>query len=101
MASVAERCPVARAGADAPSVPAHVPPELVLDTRFAAGIVPNDLIDPYRPMDVVRDEDFTRVHYYPWPVSGNKPGAWVLTNSEAIHRQLGSAPRRGRVCQYG
>ena len=86
MASLAQRCPVARAGADAPPAPAHVPPELVLDTRFAAGVVPNDLVEPYRPMDVVREEDFPRIHYYPWPISGNQHGAWVVTRSEDIRR---------------
>lgn len=80
------RCPVARAGPDAPAAPAHVPPELVLDTRIANGIVPNDLPEPYRPGDVVRDADFPRIHYYPWPISGNQHGAWVVTRYEDIRR---------------
>ena len=86
MATIADRCPVARAGPDAPPAPAHVPPELVLDTRVAHGIVPNDLADPYRPGDVVREESFPRIHYYPWPISGNRHGAWVVTRYEDIRR---------------
>lgn len=86
MTETLSRCPVARAGADAPPVPAHVPPERVLDTRFAAGIVPNDLVEPYRPMDVVREDGFPRIHYYPWPISGNRHGAWVVTRYEDIRR---------------
>lgn len=86
MATTAARCPVARAGADAPPVPAHVPPELVLDTRFAHGIVPNDLPEPYRPGDIVRDDNFPRIHYFPWPISGNRHGAWVVTRYEDIRR---------------
>ena len=78
--------PVARAPADAPPVPAHVPPELVLDTRFANGQVPNDLPEPYSPGDVLRDPAFPRVHYYPWPASGNQHGAWVVTRYEDIRR---------------
>ena len=79
-------CPVARAPADAPPVPAHVPPELVLDTRFANGQVPNDLPDPYAPGDVLRDPGFPRIHYYPWPASGNQHGAWVVTRYDDIRR---------------
>src|SRR3546814_4491700 len=54
--------------------------------RFAAGVVPNDLVEPYRPMDVVREEDFPRIHYYPWPISGNQHGAWVVTCYGDIRR---------------
>ena len=79
-------CPVARAPLDAPPVPAHVPAELVLDTRFANGQVPNDLPDPYSPGDMLRDPDFPRIHYYPWPTSGNQRGAWVVTRYEDIRR---------------
>ncbi|WP_072383540.1 cytochrome P450 [Novosphingobium sp. NDB2Meth1] len=79
-------CPVSRAPADAPPVPAHVPPELVLDTRFANGQVANDLPDPYAPTDVLRDPEFPRIHYYPWPTSGNQCGAWVVTRYEDIRR---------------
>ena len=78
--------PVARALAEAPPVPAHVPPELVLDTRFANGQVVNDLADPYFPADVLRDPAFPRIHYYPWPTSGNQHGAWVVTRYEDIRR---------------
>ncbi|MEN9717153.1 MAG: hypothetical protein RIQ99_31 [Pseudomonadota bacterium] len=78
--------PVSRAPAEAPAVPAHVPPELVLDTRFANGQVPNDLPDPYAQTDVLRDPAFPRIHYYPWPISGNQHGAWVVTRYEDIQR---------------
>ena len=78
--------PVARAPADAPSVPAHVPPELVLDTRFANAAVANDLAEPYAPADILRDPAFPRIHYYPWPTSGNRHGAWVVTRYEDIRR---------------
>ena len=84
--SSAAQCPVARAPADAPPVPVHVPPELVLDTRFANGHVPNDLPDPYSPGDVLRDPEFPRIHYYPWPTSGNQHGAWVVTRYDDIRR---------------
>lgn len=78
--------PVPRAPADAPPVPAHVPPELVLDTRFANGHVTNDLPDPYVPADILRDPAFPRIHYYPWPTSGNQHGAWVVTRYDDIRR---------------
>lgn len=74
------------AGGDAPPVPDHVPPELVLDTRFANGEIAYDLPDPYVPSDRLRAEDFPRIHYYPWPVSGNQHGAWVVTRYEDIRR---------------
>lgn len=79
-------CPIARAPADAPPAPPHVPPELVLDTRFANGVVPNDLPDPYTPVDVLRGPDVPRIHYYPWPTSGNREGAWVVTHYDDIQR---------------
>ena len=78
--------PVVTAPEGAPPVPAHVPPELVLDTRVAAGIVANDLAEPYAPADAVRDPAFPRIHYYPWPISGNRHGAWVVTRYEDIRR---------------
>jgi cytochrome P450 len=77
---------IQRAPTDAPPVPAHVPPELVLDTRFANGQVPNDLPDPYAETDALRDTAFPRIHYYPWPASGNQHGAWVVTRYEDIQR---------------
>jgi cytochrome P450 len=80
------RCPVARAPVDSPPVPAHIPPELVLDTRFANGQVVNDLFDPYSPADVLRDPSVPPIHYYPWPTSGNQHGAWVVTRYEDIRR---------------
>lgn len=79
-------CPIARAPADAPPVPLHVPPELVLDTRFANGMIPNDLPDPYTPSDVLRGTDVPRIHYFPWPTSGNRQGAWVVTHYDDIRR---------------
>ncbi len=79
-------CPVDHAPADAPPVPAHVPPELVLDTRFANGVVRNDLPEPYAPANVLRDPAMPRIHYYPWPCSGNQHGAWVVTRYEDIRR---------------
>jgi cytochrome P450 len=78
--------PVPHAPPDAPPVPAHVPPELVLDTRFANGHVPNDLAEPYSPADVLRDPAMPRIHYYAWPTSGNQHGAWVVTRYEDIQR---------------
>jgi cytochrome P450 len=78
--------PVPQAPPDAPPVPAHVPPALVLDTRFANGQVPNDLAEPYSPADVLRDPAMPRIHYYPWPTSGNQHGAWVVTRYEDIQR---------------
>tara|TARA_R110001606_G_scaffold180965_9_gene327650 strand:+ start:3160 stop:4437 length:1278 start_codon:yes stop_codon:yes gene_type:complete len=78
--------PIVTAPEGAPPVPTHVPPELVLDTRVAAGIVANDLAEPYAPADAVRDPEFPLIHYYPWPVSGNRHGAWVVTRYEDIRR---------------
>jgi len=78
--------PIVTAPEGAPPVPAHVPPELVLDTRVAAGIVANDLAEPYAPADAVRDPEFPHIHYYPWPISGNRHGAWVVTRYEDIRR---------------
>ncbi|HEY9092518.1 cytochrome P450 [Parasphingorhabdus sp.] len=78
--------PVVTDAKDAPPVPDHVPPELVLDTRIAAGIVANDLAEPYTVADAVRDPEFPRIHYYPWPISGNRHGAWVVTRYEDIRR---------------
>lgn len=85
MATVNE-LPVVCAPTDAPPVPSHVPPELVFDTRFAAGILPNDALKPYARADVLRDPRFPRIHYYPWPTSGNQRGAWVVTRYEDIRR---------------
>jgi cytochrome P450 len=79
-------CPIARAPADAPPVPSQVPPELVLDTRFANGGVPNDLAEPYAPADILRDAAAPRIHYYPWPTSGNQHGAWVVSHYDDIRR---------------
>lgn len=79
-------CPVARAPSDAPPAPAHVPPELVLDTRIGNGVIPNDLVEPYLPSDVLRTSAMPRIHYYPWPISGNQHGAWVVTRYEDIRR---------------
>jgi cytochrome P450 len=67
-------------------IPPHVPRELVLDTRFANGLIPNDLPDPYAPADKLRSPDFPRIHYYPWPTSGNRQGAWVVTRYEDCRR---------------
>ncbi|RDV06617.1 cytochrome P450 [Sphingorhabdus pulchriflava] len=79
-------CPVPLAPTGAPPVPDHVPAELVLDTRFANGQAANDLPDPYTPTDILRDPAFPRIHYYPWPASGNQHGAWVVTRYEDIQR---------------
>ncbi|MFN7027789.1 MAG: cytochrome P450 [Sphingopyxis sp.] len=86
MSETMSRCPIARAPADAPAVPAHVPPELVLDTRFAQGQVANDLPDPYLPADVMRWPDVPRILYYPWPTSGRQHGAWTVSHYEDIRR---------------
>ncbi|OHC98272.1 MAG: cytochrome [Sphingopyxis sp. RIFCSPHIGHO2_01_FULL_65_24] len=80
------RCPIAHAPADAPPVPAHVPPERVLDTRFAQGQVAYDLPDPYLPADVMRDPDVPRILYYPWPTSGRQHGAWTVSHYDDIRR---------------
>lgn len=80
------RCPIAHAPADAPPVPAHVPPDRVLDTRFAQGQVAFDLPDPYLPSDVMRDPDVPRILYYPWPTSGRQHGAWTVSHYEDIRR---------------
>ncbi|QNO26972.1 cytochrome P450 [Sphingopyxis sp. OPL5] len=80
------RCPIAHAPADAPPVPAHVPPERVLDTRFAQGQIAYDLPDPYLPADVMRDPEVPRILYYPWPTSGRQHGAWTVSHYDDIRR---------------
>ncbi len=80
------RCPIARAPADAPPVPAHVPPELVLDTRFAQGQIAYDLPDPYQPAEVMRSPAVPRILYYPWPTSGRQHGAWTVSHYDDIRR---------------
>ncbi|KQZ62285.1 cytochrome [Sphingopyxis sp. Root1497] len=80
------RCPIAHAPADAPPVPAHVPADRVLDTRFAQGQIAYDLPDPYLPADVMRDPDVPRILYYPWPTSGRQHGAWTVSHYDDIRR---------------
>ncbi|WP_447762547.1 cytochrome P450 [Sphingopyxis panaciterrae] len=86
MTQTLSRCPVAHAPADAPPVPAHVPPELVLDTRFAQGQVSFDLPDPYEPSEVLLSPDVPRILYYPWPTSGRQHGAWTVSHYDDIRR---------------
>ena len=84
--TILSRCPIAHAPADAPPVPAHIPPERVLDTRFAQGQIAYDLPDPYLPADVMRDPDVPRILYYPWPTSGRQHGAWTVSHYDDIRR---------------
>jgi len=84
--TILSRCPIAHAPADAPPVPAHVPPERVLDTRFAQGQIAYDLPDPYLPADVMRHPDVPRILYYPWPTSGRQHGAWTVSHYDDIRR---------------
>ena len=86
MSETLSRCPIAHAPADAPPVPAHVPPERVLDTRFAQGQVPFDLADPYEPSEVLLSPDVPRILYYPWPTSGRQHGAWTVSHYDDIRR---------------
>lgn len=86
MSETLSRCPIAHAPADAPPVPAHVPPERVLDTRFAQGQIAYDLPDPYLPSDVLRSPDVPRILYYPWPTSGRQHGAWTVSHYDDIRR---------------
>ena len=86
MSETLSRCPIAHAPADAPPVPAHVPPERVLDTRFAQGQIAFDMPDPYLPSDVMRDPDVPRILYYPWPTSGRQHGAWTVSHYDDIRR---------------
>jgi cytochrome P450 len=78
--------PIPLAPADAPSTPAHVPPHLIRDLRFANGETANDLPDPYTPCDVLRAPGVPRIMYYPWPVAGMGRGGWVVTRHEDIRR---------------
>jgi cytochrome P450 len=75
-----------RPSRELPAIPAHVPAELVFDTSFADGRVPNDLAEPYEPVDVLRDPAFPRIHYYPFARTGSGQGAWVVTRYEDIRR---------------
>ncbi|MCK9541260.1 MAG: cytochrome P450 [Novosphingobium sp.] len=73
-------------GPDALPVPDHVPEELVTDLRFAMGMVPNDLAEPYRPCDILRDPSVPRVLWYPYPAGGTLAGSWAVTRYEDIRR---------------
>ena len=78
--------PIGPAPADAPPAPAHVPAELVLDTRFANGKIANDLADPYLTCDVMRSAEMPRIHFYPWPSPGAEHGSWVVSHYDDIRR---------------
>lgn len=80
------RCPIARAPADAPPVPEHVPPDRVLDIRFAQGQIAFDLPDPYAPSEVMLSPEVPRILYYPWPSSGRQHGMWTVSHYDDIRR---------------
>jgi cytochrome P450 len=76
-----------------PDVPAHVPKDRVVDLSFAMGGVPNDLVDPYAPVDWLAGPDIPHLLYN--RPSGNALGAaagagmqgsWVVTRYKDIER---------------
>jgi len=75
-----------RPGPDALPVPDHVPDELVADLRFAMGEVPNDLAEPYRPVDILRDPAVPRILWNPYSVGGTRAGGWCVPHYEDIRR---------------
>ena len=83
MTQVIEKMELKPAGLPAP---AHVPPERVLDLRFATGHIPNDFADPYILSDRLRDPDVPRLLWYPYPFSGKTCGAWTVAHYEDIRR---------------
>lgn len=72
--------------ASALPVPDHVPAELVADLRFAMGQVPNDLAEPYRPMDMLREPGVPRVLWHPYAMGGTRLGGWAVMHYDDIRR---------------
>lgn len=66
--------------------PAHVPPDRVLDLRFAMGKVPNDLPDPYVLCDRLRTPGVSRLLWYPYPFTTFTCGAWAVAHYDDIRR---------------
>lgn len=72
-----------RAGMPAPD---HVPPDRVLDLRFAMGGVPNDLRDPYALCDRLRAPGVPRLLWYPYAFGTFTCGGWTVAHYEDIRR---------------
>ena len=72
--------------------PDNVPKDRIVDLSFAIGSVPNDLLDPYEPVDWLAGADIPRILYNPparaglGAVSGNRAGSFVVTHYEDIER---------------
>ena len=69
----------------ADGLPAHVPPELVRDLKWAFGYVPVDFDEPYRETERFFEPGAPRIMYVPNAVRGQiDQGAWVVTRYEDI-----------------
>lgn len=66
--------------------PAHVPPDRIIDLRFAMGQVPNDFPDPYTLCDALRAPGVPRLLWYPYPFTTFTCGAWAVAHYEDIRR---------------
>ena len=66
--------------------PHHVPRERVVDIRFAMGMVPNDLLDPYVETDKLRAPGVPRLLYSPYPFIDKTTGTWCVSHYEDIRR---------------
>ena len=67
--------------------PAHVPPELVRDLRWATGAIPVDYEEPYRETAALFGPDVPRLLWTPNAVAGRPGvGSWVVTRYEDISR---------------
>ncbi len=66
--------------------PDHVPPERVVDIRFAMGREPNDLFDPYAPTDALHADGVPRLLYSPYPFIDKTQGTWCVSHYDDIRR---------------
>ena len=70
-----------------PNRPSHVPPELVIDLRWAFGDIPVSYSDPYKETDALFASGVSPLLWMPNCVAGQPGvGAWVVTHYEDIAR---------------
>ena len=72
--------------------PPHVPRDRIVDLGWAMGNSPNDLVDPYEPVDWLAGEDIPRLLFNPpaqgglGAVAGMGNGSWVVSHYKDIER---------------
>ncbi len=71
--------------------PPHVPRDRIVDLHWAMGAVPNDLVDPYLPVDWLAGEDIPRVLFNAPATRGlagasSASGAWIVSHYKDIER---------------